>query len=387
MKQNNKFDAIIIGAGLSGMLISIILAQYGKKIALIDQNDINQIKTRINDGRVSAISFVATNILKKFGIWQNVSNYASPINEIKVFDNDSPLSLEFDKQSHPLGYMLENHIQLNNLLNILNSEKNISLFFKTKYEDFTVNNDEVTVKLPSEELKANILIASDGKNSSIREKLSIKPTKNDYQQIALVFNIEHELPHNNTAYEIFTSQAPIAILPLVSSNQSSIVFQSNIKAENFFRNLKKQELESLISNHLNKYVGKIKIISEIFYYPLSLIYSNNYYQNRIVFVGDSIHSIHPLAGQGFNQTILDIESLTKLMRFENDIGQEHILKTYQKSRIFDNNLMIQSTDKINSIFTSKNPFISFGRKISLSLINKSKITKKHLMLYAMGFRY
>ena len=242
-------------------------------------------------------------------------------------------------------------------------------------------------------ISASLLIAADGKKSSISNLFKSKKIFKEYGHSALVLNILHKKNHFNTAHEIFFNSGPLAILPMKKTNKklfsSSIIWSG--KDPHFSPELisNKQIMRELLQEKIFKYVGEISSIVGIEKFPLSAHINNKFYEKRTIYIGDSAHSIHPIAGQGWNLGVKDIENCFLVLKEANrlglDMGESYFNKKYNDKSYFDAFSLFQITDKLNSIFLKDGLMANSLRKNGFKIIEKNKFIKKYITNYAMGY--
>ena len=208
----------------------------------------------------------------------------------------------------------------------------------------------------------------------------------------MVVNFLHSKSHNNTAYEIFFDSGPLATLPMLKNNKkyysSSLVWSHS---PDYIKNLDRINdslLTAIIDDKIENILGKtVKILGKQ-YFPLSAHINSKFISKRTVFIGDAAHSIHPIAGQGWNVGIRDVSKLLKIIvearTLGLDIGSEYVCRNYQNQRYFDAFSFYQITDKLNTFFMLQNYGIKQLRKTGFNIINHSKIIKSMISNYAMG---
>ena len=376
---------IIVGANLTGLFTAITLSSLGKKSILIDKKDISI--PIIDDGRAIALSYGSKEFLEEIGIWNHLAKYAGEIKEIRVTDQYSPLFLHFDN-SCTLGYIIESlHLQKIAYELALN-DSNIAILSNSIYELIENNFDQTTIKINDKIYKTELLIAADGKFSNLRKLCNIDYFSHNYKQSAIICKVKHEHPHNNIAQEIFLPHGPFAILPLNSPNQSGIVWTETNEIAKTLIKLDKEKLEFFLREKFTNYLGEVNLISDIVSYPLELIISKKYYHNHIMLIGDSAHSIHPIAGQGFNLAVRDMKALSMICKKYSNIGLSigcyQALSEYQDLRKNDTLIMAIITDSLNKLFSNDIFPINLARKLGLSIVNKIPPLQKFFMEYAMA---
>ena len=383
-----NFDFIIIGGSFAGMTSALALSNVSPdlKIAIIEkQNILKEDKKR--DGRAYAISSASLKLFKEIGIFDELQTEAGIISDIKITDYKSPFFLDFLKRETggDLGQIIENYHIHNALRNQILQRKNISVFAPNFYQEIKFEN-EVAVKIDSGEvIRSKLLLACDGRFSKLREIYQIHTTVKKYGQTAIVFNVEHTLPHQNIAHEKFLPGGPLAILPLKNPNHSSIVWiapdhlaQAILALDE--KNFAQQLMKKMEDCQGDKF-GEIKVISEKFSYPLIAIEAEKFFHEKMLLIGDAACGVHPIAGQGFNLAVTGINILCELVKN----SDQNLIETYNKKTKSEARKMLVATDILNSLFETKSLSISLLRDFGLGLVNKLPRLKKFFIKSAGGF--
>lgn len=398
-KKTVESEVLIVGAGFIGKVMALMLASLNISVFLVDKK-----KIKVNDNRTTAITQGSSRILKKIGIWNKIDESCEGIEKIFVANKNSEDYLVFDSSKlneGDLGFIIENKIFKNMLDQEILKNTNINTddnceISTLKTENNTNNyQDKIYAESKKTRFITDLLIAADGRNSSIRDMAKFKFFAKKYNQCAYVFNITHEEKHKNIALERFFAEGPLALLPMKTEknkkniNRSSVVWTLDSRLGDFTK-LKKKEFFIEFSRRYEDFFGRLLSVSNPVVYPLNLIYTFNVAKNKIIFVGDSAQGIHPIAGQGFNLGLRDCETLCNLIfKFKSSgakLNSPILFQKYCEQRFVDRNLFIQATDKLNQIFSNDVKPILLFREIGLNLINKSPLIKKQLMINAMGLK-
>ena len=394
MKKLNS-DVAIIGAGLTGLLAAYALCDLNLNIIVVDKFDFLTKKSNSKDLRTTAIAEGSKEFLEKINLWQQIASFSEPIKDIKVIDRDSKRLLTFKNPSRNknLGYIVRNTEIKKALLRSLLKKKNIKLIVKKELTKITTNNHNITCNFNNLKVQSNLLIAADGKNSSVRNINKTPIYKKEYKQKALVINFHHEKNHKSTAFEIFLKSGPLAILPMKKIKKyyfsNSLIWSHEKKYIDGLYNLNKKLLSSILDEKTYDYVGSIKEIVDVQKFNLSSHININFTEQRTMYLGDAAHSLHPIAGQGWNLGIRDIEKCLQAIKENNelgiDLGNFFVCNKYQQKAYYDAYTLFQITDKLNSIFLNDSFFANKMREKGFGLINKKEFLKNYITNFAMGF--
>ena len=363
----------IIGDGLSGLTAAAILSQENIKVDLYSSKA-KKIKSN-QDGRTTAIS---------------ESNYKYLINKFKF------KSIKFFWPSKEVNLFYENKNKITNFLNL--KEKNENLMYIFKNNDFTkeinkiisknkkvkilkknvhkINFNEGSVMTGKTSILYNMIVLCAGSNSELYK--TIEKNRNiekNYKEVALTTTIHHNSKIRN-ASQYFLNEGPLAILPF-SKKSFSVVWSVNNSTYN--KNYKK--IKIFLKIKVKAIVNKIKIlkIDKIKSYPIYLNLKTNYFKKNVLILGDGLHTLHPMAGQGFNLSIRDIKKLSELtsktLRLGLLLSNSNIFKEFYYSRKPENNILSLGVNLTN-IFFKNNKFFSPLKNIVLDNIKKLNFAKR-----------
>jgi 2-octaprenyl-6-methoxyphenol hydroxylase len=386
-------DILVAGGGPVGLVLAVALRQAAPDLAvtIVERSE----AVAGDDGRASAISAAAKDMLETLGVWQGVESVAQPIGEMVVTDSRSddvvrPVFLTFGgalDDGEPFAHMVPNEALRSQLADAA-SAAGVDWLRPETVSDFAVDQVKVTATLGSGgRLAARVLIAADGVKSRLRGIAGIKTIGWDYRQTGLVATIAHERPHNGRAEEHFLPAGPFAMLPL-RGNRSSLVWTEKPDIAARILAAAKPELNQELVKRLGEHLGEVAIEGRLQSYALSLRLARDFVKPRFGLVGDAAHAIHPLAGQGLNLGLRDAaalaESVVEAHRLGLDVGAADVLERYQAWRRFDVAEMAALTDGLNRLFANDNPIIRIARDIGLGVVNRLPAMKRLMMKEAAG---
>ena len=385
MNNSKYYDVVISGAGTNGIITAIALNQLSISTALIDKN---KILSSMPKDRVFALSGRSQEILDKFNIWDNIKEHC-PMLDILIKDEDSSIFTHYDHKSisdKPMGYIVESKFLCDAFKKHI---KKLNLYSECTYKSVNIENDIVKIELTDNTtLLTSLLISAEGKNSKLRQIFDVKSINYDYFQSSIICNVKHTNHHKNLAVEHFSSVGPLAILPMYDGYRSSIVWTNKKHISEMLMKLSKQDFITELEKKCATYLNDIKLDSEIKCFPLHLTFAKHIHKNRLVLIGDAAHSLHPIAGQGLNLGIRDIDRLVDNIKsakqYGIDIGSHYVLKNFSYDRYFDNFSMAVFTTLINDVFSRKSCIVKSARRAGLYIIQNSKSIKNYMIKHAMG---
>ncbi|MCZ6884222.1 2-octaprenyl-6-methoxyphenyl hydroxylase [Rickettsia helvetica] len=377
--KTKQINIAILGCGLSGMLTALSFAKKGIETTIFESKSVKSPEF-FKDIRTTALTPHSKNFLFSIEIWEELEKFMAEMQDVYVVDNKALeiLDLRNDNDSL-LGYVVQNSNFKKILLSQITDHPLITLIDNNEYQKVISHSDYSIIKFDDKQIKCNLLIICDGANSKVRSNYFANEIEKPYQT-ALTFNIKHEKPHENSAMEHFLPLGPFALLPLKDQYAASVIWSTSSDQAALIVNLPVEEVRFLTQRNAGNSLGKITIDSEISSFPLKARIANRYFHNRIVLIADTAHTVHPLAGQGLNQGIKDIETLSMI------ISNNDTLQEYQKLRQDDNFIMYKLTDELNNIFSNYSKNLRYLRQIGFKTINNLKPIKNLITSYAMGER-
>jgi 2-octaprenyl-6-methoxyphenol hydroxylase len=375
-------NIVILGAGLSGEITALAFAAKGIKTLLLEVSDLKFPK----DGRTIALTNLSKSFLAEVGIWSSLEPYISDIKDVYVADDFSPRMMHLSESQDnykALGYMIESYNLRSTIHDLVLSNPLITLKISTNYELLDSGTEgKAILQIADKKVTADLIVICDGRNSKIRKEYFVDSFNKDYKQSALTFHVEHTKMHENTAVEHFMNRGVFAILPLRNQHQSAIVWAEKSELAEIYKDMEPADFLLHLKKRFGDFLGDVKVTTPIQSYPLTARITKHYYYDKLLLVADSAHNIHPLAGQGLNQGIKDIESLSSIVARNYFVGLEFdklAAEEYERSRKGDNYAMFLLTDNLNRIFSNNIPILRNLRKVGLSMIDRMSFLKKRLV--------
>jgi 2-octaprenyl-6-methoxyphenol hydroxylase len=389
---SDEVELLVVGGGLTGMLLAVACASAGLVVAIVDRQEPAAFLGEEFDGRTSAIAYGSRNVLDAVGLWSALAPDAEPILEIRVAEDDSPFFLHYDHRElstgTPLGYIVENRVLRRVLIERVPSLPNLTLLAPLAVGSVSSSSAAAIASLSDgRQIKTRLVAAADGQTSLLREAAGIRKVGWRYPQTCIVTTVRHERPHQGIAVEHFLPAGPFAILPM-TGNQSSIVWTERTELACRLVDLSESAFTAELAARFGDFLGTVEPIGPRWTYPISVLLAEDYVAPRLALVGEAAHVIHPIAGQGLNLGIRDVAALAELVidirRLGLDIGSGPLLKQYQRWRRFDVLALAAVTDGLNRLFSNSLLPVRLARDFGLAAVNRIPPVKRLLMRDAMG---
>ena len=375
-----KNEITIVGAGIVGMSLALVFSSKNKKVTILERN----LKKSLAVNRVYSLSTKSKSLFEEINVWDNLKEL-NKINKMHLyyrnFSQEKSLCLHSDKRQ--IGYISQSNDLMKALLKEIKSDDNIKLIDNLNITNVYDAKDKIFhLEVDNSKLiKSNYIFSCEGANSLIKKQLDSEFTKKNYNAKAYVFNLSHEISNENIAYQIFLESGPIAFLPIEEKEFSMVVSVSNNKINKSI--FEKDNIVNFINKITNKKFGKIKLSSDLISFDLYGFNSESYRYGNIIFVGDSAHSVHPLAGMGLNLGISDIIEISK--SFEKTISSFGNLKFFdnyaRKQKIVNSHARGQ-LEAIEKLYSLDNSLVEKIINFGMSSIDNSELLKDNIIRYA-----
>lgn len=389
----DRADVIIFGGGLVGLALASALDPSGVSAIVVDPADPRPRSDAAFDGRTSAVSSSSMRMLDTIGVADHLNEPGCPIWRIAVADGLKPGGLHFDSDDgEPLGFMHENRNLRQALHARAEAGKNVWLLWKSQVRSVDRDDHAVVVVLEDgRKLGAPLLVAADGRNSTTREAAGIPVARWKYDHQAIVSVFRHERPHDHIAYEIFYPTGPFALLPMNDDklgHRSAIVWSVPDQDGAGWLSLSDENFAAEAEAAMGGFLGQVTMLAPRSTFPLGFHHAAQITANRLALVGDSAHSIHPIAGQGLNLGLRDVAALAEVLvegsRLGLDLGDKQLLDRYQRWRSLDALSVAFATDTLTRIYGVRGKAASTIRRFGMGLVSRISPLRERLMNEARG---
>jgi 2-octaprenyl-6-methoxyphenol hydroxylase len=388
--STNACDVVIVGGGLVGASLACALEGSGLSVAIIEAFPLKASSQPCYDDRTVALSYGSRIIFESMGLWSLLEDRVEAIKTIHISDRGhfGVTRLYHDEEGvEALGYVAENRVLGEVLYQRLADNKNAQLHCPAELVHLEQQPDCVKVEIEEQgkarTIQAKLLVAADGVSSQVREMLQIGTSKQDYRQSAVITNVTPGRPHQNVAYERFTDSGPLAFLPM-TGGRCSVVWTVRAEQAEQLAELDDAAFLERLQERFGFRLGRLKKAGERQVYPLALVETTQVARGRVVVVGNAAHTLHPVAGQGFNLALRDIALLAEMMVSSDDVGAATMLQSYEAQREEDAHRVFRFTDMLVKIFSNDLPPLAHLRAAGLVAADLMPSVKHRLARQSMG---
>ena len=387
-----SLDIAIAGGGMVGAACALALARRGFTVALLEAREPAPWSAGDpEDLRVIALAPSSARLLDELGVWAGIeAARVSPYRRMQVWDGESGAELTFDAAHDgraQLGWIVENKLVARTLWDAL-AGAGVRRMCPAHVASFAQREDRVTLELgDGEMLSAALLVIADGAGSALRDQAGIAVRGRDYHQRAVVAHVVTERAHEATAWQRFTDDGPIALLPL-GDGRSSIVWSLPETRAREMLAMDEAAFCEAAGIALDFRLGRIMSTTPRASFPLRLQIAQQFAAGRCVLIGDAAHTVHPLAGQGANLGLRDVAELASVLGEARAAGRDftatHVLQRYARRRRSDGALDARTFDAIERMFAWQSPAWTALRGVGMRAVDAIEPLKRRLSAHAAG---
>lgn len=379
-----------------GASLACALAPIGYRVAVIEAYPFGGAGPPSYDDRGIALACGSRRILGALGLWPLLEAEAEAIQSIHVSQQGRFGAARLHAQEEgveALGHVVASRVVGQALYERLSQRPEVALIAPATISGFRVDGEGAELRIqgaeggPERTVRGRLVVAADGRDSTLRALAGIGSLQEDYGQTAVVANVTPGRPHANVAYERFTPSGPLALLPL-SGGRCALVWTHSPEQAQAVMSWDDEAFLGRLQAQFGYRLGRFSKAGRRQTYSLSLVRARCLTGPRLALVGNAAHSLHPVAGQGYNLALRDVAALAEILmeaaRAGTDPGAGEVLDRYARSRASDLARTIQFTDLLARVFTNPWPVLSHARALGLVAIDLVAPLRHQLARHSMG---
>ena len=389
-----RYDILIVGGGIVGASLARALSGQGLSMAMVEAVEFETRAVPGYDDRAIALAQGTQRIFEGMRVWGDLQEEATPIHRIHVSDrgHGGITRMAREEEGLPaLGYVVPARVIGRVLGEFVRQTEEVDLYCPATLKELSIDADSVHACVQGngheQAMAARLVVAADGAGSVVREQLGIPVTDYDYAQTAVITNVTPQLPHRNTAYERFTDTGPLAFLPM-TEQRCAVVWTLQAGEVGEVLELADAAFLARLQARFGYRLGRLERVGRRQAWPLHLIQAREYVRPRVALVGNAAHTLHPIAGQGFNLGVRDIAALAEVlvdaMRRGCDPGDPVVLNRYSEWRHSDQQRVTAFTDGLARLFTLPLPALGAARAAGMLALDLMPPAKRLLTRLTMG---
>ncbi|MGH8040958.1 MAG: UbiH/UbiF/VisC/COQ6 family ubiquinone biosynthesis hydroxylase [Rudaea sp.] len=386
-------DVAIVGAGMVGAALALALARAGFDVAVVEPRAPKPLQAADDvDLRVVALAPSSAELFARLDVWHAIAaSRVCAYRHMRVWDALAPGELSFaaaDSGMAALGFIVENRLIQCVLWQALQAQADISLRCPARVTATDSDAQRRTLMLDDDSvLTARLVVAADGADSALRDLLGIATRDHEYGQRAIVAHVATERTHTDTAWQRFVLGGTIAFLPLTDGRSSIVWSMPNAEAERLLA-LDDTAFCNELGAAFDFRLGTITATTPRAAFPLRRKLAERYIAPRFALIGDAAHVVHPLAGQGVNLGLRDVDELCAALNLardaKRDFAAESVLRQYERRRRSDNALSAHAFEAIQRLFANDAMPVAALRGAGLALVNRIEPLKRLFAAHAAG---
>lgn len=371
------FDVIVVGAGIVGAAAALAAGGADARVALVepapprppDRND-------GWDSRIYTVSPGNVGWLEALGVWQALpGDRLTRVEAMEVYGDRPAAKIEFSAYEagmRELAWVVESRELQWALWQALERSPHVAIYRGARCADALWDPSSARLVLDDgNELVGRLIVGADGSESWVRERAGIRASTFDYKQLGVVANFAAERAHRGVAYQWFTGEAVLALLPLPERRVSMVWSAPDAFAHELLA-MSAAELCATVEQASREALGRLELITPAAAFPLRRQHVARLVEPRSALVGDAAHTIHPLAGQGVNLGLRDARELTEVLAgrgAQRDCGDYRLLRRYERARREDIAALEVATDGLEKLFNTPAVWLSRLRNMGLTLVD------------------
>jgi 2-octaprenyl-6-methoxyphenol hydroxylase len=388
--RRKNCDVLVLGGGPVGLLVALGLARSGLDVTIVDRGRLDRASPAPRDGRGYALSRGSIQILEDLGLWSELREQAAAISAILVSQQGGFGRLMFDArdlQVPALGWVTP-AAAITAAWTSACASAGVVLLGNSRFVDLGPPGEsrrEVLLEGPDgqQRYSARLIVAADGTDSAVRTAAGIEVEQREYDSAALVFDVKPARAHAGRAFERFTPEGPLALLPM-RSGAMNVVWVGSAATTAERAELDLQTRIAQLQQAFGWSLGRLQGLDRGQLFPLRGLRAKRLVASRLALVGNAAHAVHPVAGQGLNLALRDVAVLLGRLVGQVDPGADAVLAAYARSRVPDIRQVAHATDHLARNMRWSSPGLVAASAGLVALLDRAPSLKRLAADRAMG---
>ena len=383
-------DVVIVGGGPVGLCAALALGHSGRNVTIIEASQLRLPNEEGLNARSIALSYSSVQIFRALGVWLAIKKASAPISHIHVSSRGQwgvARLYAGDYGIPALGSVIESRHLIAELLRAVEASANISLISEACFEAID-NGSKVEIEFSHQgqirRICCDLALIADGAGSLARSALGIEHKVVEYAQSVIITNVEFSRALSGHAYERFTDQGPLAILPLGGKRYACVWTRDHQAAESLMQ-LDDADFIAELQDYFGFRLGFAERVGQRFSFPVRRTEAASLGKGRCLLIGNAANTLHPVAGQGFNLALRDIAGLYELL--QSDVDPADLADAYQRIRQPEQRRVVSLGDGLVSLFSNQLPLLDHARAGGLAILDLLPPLKTQVAMSGMGFGF
>ncbi len=392
--MTKRFDILVVGGGMVGASLARALGLLGWQVGVIEAHPLESSAQPSFDDRAIALAEGSRRILAGLGVWPAIAAAAAPIRHIHVSDRGRLGVTRLHAREEgvdALGHVVTNRVIGRALADALAGQANVTWICPARLESMTAAEDGVRAGVrhadgSTERLDSALLVGADGRESRVRALAGLDGERRDYGQTAILANVHVGRPRPDMAFERFTPDGPLAFLPL-GGDRYATVWTARAADAGTVTALDDADFAEALGARFGHRLGCIHSPGRRVAYPLERLLLDRFHGRRVLLLGNAVHSLHPVAGQGFNLCLRDVAAVAEHLGPAapgRDAGEPGWLADYAAGRRPDYRRVVRFTEGLVDLFSTALPGLGPLRGAGLLALDALPAARHRLARQAMG---
>ena len=380
--KTESYDFTISGAGLVGSILALALDKIGYRVCLIEKSNLKNNAGEFDNFYPLSLNYRSKIILDDLGLWDMIHEISYPIDELTILYRNNLSKIRFSSKEFDLdnlGYVVDRHKLLEIYKKSLDKQFTGVLKLNTEIRSVERNDDNLTLKLNSQDLNSKYLIVSDGIDSNLSKLVSHNAQKINYNQISFMMNCKGSFKQNH-AIQFFNESGIFAFIPYTNSSASLILTLNKGQESKYF--IDNEPIYNQISDTFSQYITNIEGMKSVTSYDLSTHRMDTIYRDRIMLFGNSLQLIHPVGAQGYNFSLRCIEYMVDHLRDSDEIDLD--INSFIQTVRRDRTKTISNVDIALKFLNNDHVLSSLISKLAFNLIKNNSSLKMTLLENVIG---